>query len=326
MAEPVKIALGFLAGLSLFLYAVATLAEVIRGLSEDRVKEWLDRFTSNRLASIGTGLVACTVLDSSSVTIILLIALINAGLVSFEHSLGVILGANIGTTISSQLYAFSLDDYAPIALVAGLLLWALGSNDRRKRIGLLVFSLGLIFFALGTMERAAEPLRDSRMFLEWIEKLENPVFGAAIGAVFTIIVQSSSATLGIIISLANAGTINLAAGVPVMLGAEIGTCADTLVATLGRSRAAVRAGVFHLVFNIATVCVGILCATQLAEMARAFSPGAGVARHVANAHMIFNISGVLLVTPFLGLIARSLRWVIPEQEQEVSAEGVSVEA
>lgn len=301
------------AGLVLFLYGVSRLSESLQRLAGDRMKSILSRFTRNPLAGVATGTVATTLLDSSSVTIIMVIALVNAGLLPFVQSLGVIMGANIGTTISSQIIAFRLNEYAAILLAAGFLMHFAGKRKKLKDAGLVVFGIGLIFFGLEIIGKAAEPLKSYQPFMDWMTGLRNPWWGVLVGAVFTVAVQSSSATLGIIIILASQGLVPLPAGVAIMLGAEIGTCADTLVATIGRSREAIRAGIFHLLFNIATVVIGVSLAEQLAGLAVRLAPEGDVARQIANAHMLFNVGGVFLFIWFTPLYARFLCWAIPEK-------------
>ncbi|WP_257236202.1 Na/Pi symporter, partial [Nostoc sp. 'Peltigera malacea cyanobiont' DB3992] len=196
--------------------------------------------------------------------------------------------SNIGTTIGAQIVAFNISDYAPIAMFVGLLLILLGKKERWKQIGLIILGIGLLFFGLDTIENAMEPFKDYQPFLKLMETLgNNALLGAGVGALFTVLVQSSSATVAIIVTLASQGLISLSAGVALMLGAEVGTCADTLVATFGRERPAVRTGIFHLLFNLTTAAVGIVFATQLAGFAQWISQlmGAGddVARQIANA-------------------------------------------
>ncbi|HEX8362470.1 MAG TPA: Na/Pi symporter, partial [Longimicrobium sp.] len=311
-----SIVLGVVAGLALFLFGVTLLADALKRVAGDRMKKFLERCTTNRFAAVGTGTVATTLLDSSSVTIIMVIALVDAGVLAFARSLGVILGANIGTTVSSQIIALDVDRYAPIALVIGLVLAALGGGRRQKQIGRVLLGIGLVFYGLGEMDQAVAPLKGEQSFIDWMVRLENPLLGAAIGALVTIIVQSSSATLGIVITLAGQGLLTLPAGIALMLGAEIGTCADTLLACIGRSRAALRAGVFHLLFNVTTVAIGLMLTREIATLAQRITPGAGVERFVANAHVLFNVAGVLLVLPFLPLIARALQQLIPAARRE----------
>lgn len=314
-----KMVTGALAGLVLFLYGVTRMAEGLEALAGDRAKELISKFTTNRYAGVATGAVATTILDSSSVTIIIVIAMVSAGLLSSVQSLGVVLGSNIGTTIGAQIVAFKINEYAPIAMFAGFLLIFLGKTERWKQIGLIVLGIGLLFFGLDTIEKATEPFEEYQPFIKWMETLgDNTLLGAGVGALFTILVQSSSATVAIIVTLASQGLISLPAGIALMLGAEVGTCADTLVATIGRDRPAIRTGVFHLIFNLACAAVGIVFAAQLATLAKWLSTmlGAGndIARQIANAQVIFNILGVVLVIGFLPLIARGLEKLIPDKQ------------
>jgi phosphate:Na+ symporter len=316
-----KIVTGALAGLVLFLYGVTRMAEGLEAIAGDRAKELISKFTTNRYAGIATGTVATTILDSSSVTIIIVIAMVSAGLLSFVESLGVVLGSNIGTTIGAQIVAFNISDYAPIAMFVGLLLILLGKKERWKQIGLVILGIGLLFFGLDTIENAMEPFKDYQPFIKLMETLgNNALLGAGVGAFFTVLVQSSSATVAIIVTLASQGLISLPAGVALMLGAEVGTCADTLVATFGRERPAVRTGMFHLLFNLTTAAVGIVFATQLAGFAQWISQlmGAGddVARQIANAQLIFNLLGVALIIGFLPLIARGLERLLPDKKNQ----------
>jgi phosphate:Na+ symporter len=228
------------------------------------------------------------------------------------QSLGVILGANIGTTISSQLIALDVARYAPLALALGLGIGVLGhrrGSARTQQAGTALFGLGLVFFGLAQMGAAVEPLKQSGRFAAWMAGLERPLVGLAAGALTTLVIQSSSATLGIAITLASQGLLSLPAGVAVMLGAEIGTCADTLVATLGRSREALRAGVFHLAFNVASAAVGLAFVAPLARLAQ--SLGGDAARQIANAHVAFNVLGVVAALLVLGPAARALERLLP---------------
>lgn len=323
-----KIVTGALAGLVLFLYGVTRMAEGLEAIAGDRARSLISKFTTNRYAGVATGTVATTILDSSSVTIIIVIAMVSAGLLSFVQSLGVVLGSNIGTTIGAQIVAFKINEYAPIAMFIGLLLILLGKKERWKQIGLVILGFGLLFFGLDTIESAMEPFKDYKPFLKLMETLgNNTLLGAGVGALFTVLVQSSSATVAVIVTLASQGLISLPAGIALMLGAEVGTCADTLVATFGRERPALRTGVFHLLFNLVSAAIGILFASQLAGFAQWFSQlmGAGddVAREIANAQLIFNVLGVTLGIAFLPWIARGLERLIPDtQKQNQQAETV----
>ena len=309
--------LGVIAGLVLFLYGVTKMAEGMEALAGDRVRNILRNFTINPLAGVMTGTIVTTILDSSSVTIIIVIAMVSAGLLTYVESLGVVLGSNIGTTFGAQVVAFNIDEYAPIALLIGFLLFLLGRSERFKQIGLIVLGFGLLFFGLSYIEHATAPFRDYPEFINWMENLgHNTLQGALVGGLFTVLIQSSSATLAIVVTLATQGLISLPTGIALMLGAEVGTCADTLVATIGRERPAIRTGIFHFLFNLACATVGLLFASQLAAFSVWVSTLAGagdnVARQIANAQLIFNLVGVLLVIGFLPLIARALERLIPD--------------
>lgn len=312
-----KMVMGSLAGLVLFLYGVTRMADGLKEVTGDRAKRILSKFTTNPFAGVLTGTAATTILDSSSVTIIMVIAMVSAGLLTFVQSLGVVMGSNIGTTIGAQIIAFKINEYAPIALLIGAGLHFFGKSERLKHIGMVVFGVGLLFFGLDVIGDAMKPLEKYEPFINWMKTLgEHPLMGAAIGALFTVLIQSSSATVGIIVTLASQGLISLPAGIALMLGAEIGTCSDTLVATIGRSRPAVRTGVFHLLFNLITTAVGLAFAAQLAQLAKWISFGADVPRQIANAQLIFNVLGVLVFIWFVPLIARGLKILIPESKSE----------
>ncbi len=308
----VALSMGVLGGLVLFLFGVSLLSDSLKEVAGERTRSLLERAAAHRVRGLLAGAAATTVLDSSSVTIILLIALVDSGLLSFAHTLPVILGSNIGTTVSSQIFAVGVDEYAPVVMLAGFLARSLGPGEAWRAWGTAALGLGLVLFGLHTIGEAVEPLKDDEAVLDWLRKAETPLWGVLAGAAFTVAIQSSSATLGIVITLASQGLVSLPAGLAMMLGAEIGTCADTLVATLGRSAAAVRAGVFHLLFNAATVALGVALIGPLRAFAEMTSGEA--ANQIANAHVAFNAAGALLFLPFTRWIARALGRVVPGRE------------
>ncbi|NEQ22955.1 MAG: Na/Pi cotransporter family protein [Microcoleus sp. SIO2G3] len=320
-----QMAMGAIAGLVLFIYGVTRLSEGLEDLGGSRMKNFLGKFTTNRFAGVATGIVATTLLESSSVTIIMVIAMVSAGILTFVQSLGVVLGSNIGTAVGAQIISLNIELYVPILMFAGLLVLFLGRNKRQRSIGLVLLGFGLLFYGLEAIDAAMEPFREYEPFLNWMESLgRNPILGALVGALFTVIVQSSSATVAIVITLASSGLIGLPAGIALMLGAEVGTCADTLLATIGRGRPALRTGVFHFGFNLISAIIGIIFAAPLAALVQNIS-GDYVGRQIANAQMLFNIIGVIAVIGFLPLIARALERFLPEtpadrQRQERQAE------
>lgn len=323
----VSMILSAVAGLVLFIYGVTRLAQGLTELNTERIREVLGKFTTNRFAGIGTGVVATTLLESSSVTIIMVIAMVSGGMLTFVQSLSVVLGANIGTAVGAQIIALDIEQYIPILMLGGMLLHFVGKSNTLKKLGIIVLGFGLMFYGLEAIDEAMKPLRDDPTFIGAMKQMgDRPLLGALVGAVFTVIIQSSSATVAIAITLAGSNMISLPAGVAIMLGAEIGTCADTLVATVGRGRPALRTGVFHLVFNLLTASIGIALAPQLVSLVRAISGGADVGRQIANAQILFNVTGVVAVVGFLPAIARGLERLIPDNGERAKSEADAVPA
>ncbi|HKO80045.1 MAG TPA: Na/Pi symporter [Chitinophagaceae bacterium] len=300
-------------GLVLFLYALNNLSLGLKDVSGDKLKVFLDRFTNNVVKGILSGIVVTVLLDSSSVVIIMTIALVNSKALTFRQAMGVVMGANIGTTFSSQIFALDIGEYAAIPIGVGFILMFFFKKNFLNSLGRVIFSFGLIFFGLFTMEQAVEPLKESDYFVSWLASLDNPWRGMFTGTFVTIVVQSSSATVGMIIGLASQNMISIAGGIAVMLGAELGTCADTLVASIGRSRAAIKTGLFHLLFNICTIILGMLLLPFFTQLILYISKGASLSQTIANAHMLFNGLGVLLMLPFVPLHEKFLTWLFPDK-------------
>jgi phosphate:Na+ symporter len=316
----IEVIVNFLAGLVLFLYGITKLSSGVKTLAKDNAKSILSKFTTNRVAGLLTGFIATTILDSSSLVIVMVIALVNAGVLSSSRSLAVVLGANIGTTISSQIIAFDISSYSPIAMFIGFMMYSLSHTKKIRKTGFILFGAGMIFFGMKIMGSAMTPLKDDPIFAHWMQNVENPLIGVFVGAAFTVVIQSSSATLGVVIAMANQGMISLPAGVALMMGAEIGTCSDTIVATIGRSREAVRVGVFHLVFNLISVGLGLLLFKFFTNLVVSVS-SKGLTHQIANAHFLFNLIGALLFIPFTTVISNTLKKIIPEKEVEADEKG-----
>ena len=303
-----------IAGLVLFLYALNKLSDHLKELSGDKMKKVLDKFTSNLFTGIITGIIVTILLDSSSAVIIMAIALVNAHAMTFRQAMGVVMGANIGTTVSSQIFALNIGEYAALPVAAGFLLMVLHKRKIYRDIGAVVFSFGLIFFGLYTMEGAVAPLKDSNYFISWMHSLNTTWKGVSTGALVTLVIQSSSATVGMVIGLASQNLISLSASISVMLGAELGTCADTLVASVGRNRAAIRTGVFHLVFNLITITLGVIFLSAFTNFILFISGNASVSQKIANAHMLFNALGVILLIPFVPLMEKLMKKLVPSKD------------
>lgn len=311
-----EIFLLIIAGLVLFLYAVTNLSETLKTVIGDGATIWIKRFTSNVASSLCVGIVATTLLDSSSAVIIITIVLVNSKVLSFRQAMGIVLGANIGTTVSSQIIAMDIGKYSPIFLLIGFVLLFIAKSERISSIGKVILYFGVLFFGLYTMENAVEPLKDEALFSDWIKKTETPYLGAVVGAIVTLIIQSSSATVGMAIILAKKGILSLTGGVAIMLGAELGTCSDTLLATIKGSRQALKTGLFHVTFNLLSIIIGLLFFYPFVNLVKFISHGATIERTVANAHMLFNIFGVLIFIWTIPFFEKLLNKLLPDKTSD----------
>ncbi|MGB5200724.1 MAG: Na/Pi cotransporter family protein [Sedimenticolaceae bacterium] len=324
-----------LGGLALFLFGMDQMSDALKAVAGERMKAVLAKLTTNRYMGAITGAFVTAIIQSSSVTTVLVVGFITAGLMSMSQSIGVIMGANIGTTITAQIVAFKVTKAALLMVAVGFGMSFISKNDKIRQYGNMLMGLGLVFFGMSIMSDAMKPLRTYQPFLDLMVTMENPFVGILTAAAFTALIQSSSATTGIVIVMASQGFITLPAGIALAFGANIGTCVTALLATIGKTREAFRAAVVHVLFNIAGVLVWIGFIHQLATLVTSFSPShpelAGVARlgaetprQIANAHTIFNISNTLIFIWFTPQIARFVEWLVPDRPLE--EEGVIIRA
>lgn len=307
-----QIILSIIAGLVLFLYAVSSLSDSLKSAMGDGATIWIQKFTSTTFSSLLVGVVVTTLLDSSSAVIIITIVLVNSKVLTFRQAMGIVLGANIGTTVSSQIIAMDIGKYSPIFLLIGFVLLIVARSEKVSHIARVILYFGVLFFGLFTMENAVEPLKEEAFFSEWMKKTENPILGAIIGAVVTLVIQSSSATVGMAIILSKKGFLSLMGGVAVMLGAELGTCSDTLLATIKGSRQALKTGIFHVTFNLLSIIIGLLLFYPFVDLVKLISTGASIERTLANAHMLFNILGVLIFVWTIPIFEKTLNKILPD--------------
>jgi phosphate:Na+ symporter len=308
-----EIFLLIIAGLVLFLFAVTNLSETLKATLGENADIWIKKYTSNVFSSLLIGIIVTTLLDSSSAVIIITIVLVNSQILTFRQAMGIVLGANIGTTVSSQVIAMDVGKYSPIFLLIGFVLLFVARTERLSNIGKTILYFGVLFFGLFTMENAVEPLKDEAFFSEWMKKTENPFIGAIVGAVVTLVIQSSSATVGMAIILSKKGLISLTGGIAVMLGAELGTCSDTLLATIKGSAQALKTGLFHITFNLLSIILGILFFSPFVRLVEIISMGASIERTVANAHMAFNFLGVLIFIGTIPFFEQALNKIVPDK-------------
>lgn len=308
-----EICLSIIAGLVLFLFAVTNLSETLKLALGNKANVWIKKYTSNSFTSLLVGIVVTTLLDSSSAVIIITIVLVNSQILTFKQAMGIVLGANIGTTVSSQIIAMDVGKYSPIFLLIGFILLIIAKTEKLSNVGKTILYFGVLFFGLFTMENAVEPLRNEEFFNVWMKKTENPFIGAIVGAMVTLVIQSSSATVGMAIILSKKGLISLTGGIAVMLGAELGTCSDTLLATIKGSRQALKTGLFHVTFNLLSIIVGLLLFYPFVELVKLVSSEAAIERTIANAHMLFNVLGVLIFIWTIPLFEKVLNKFLPDK-------------
>jgi phosphate:Na+ symporter len=315
--------MGLFGGLALFLYGLELLSDALKSVAGSRMKDILSRLTTNRFTSVLTGAFVTAVVQSSSVTTVLVVGFVTANLMTMTQSIGVIMGANIGTTVTAQIIAFNVTEYSLLLVALGFAGFFAGRKERMKKQGLAVLGLGLVFFGMGVMGDAMNPLRGYAPFVEAMARMESLGLGIFTGAVFTALIQSSAATTGVVIVLSSQGLLSLPAGIALVLGANIGTCITALLAAIGKPRDAFRASVVHVLFNVLGVLIWLRFIPELAGLVMWVTPDAGglsgmermaaeVPREIANAHTIFNVANTLIFLPFAGLLGRLAGYLVPE--------------
>ncbi len=330
-----KLVMTLFGGLSLFLFGIDQMSDGLRSVAGNRMATLLGSMTRNRFIGAITGAFVTAILNSSSVTTVLVVGFTTAGIMTLQQSIGVIMGANIGSTMTAQIVAFNVTQYAMIPITIGFGMIFFGKNEGTKHSGAMLFGLGLLFGGMGIMSEAMYPLRSFEPFLDLMSRMENPLLGILVGAAFTALVQSSAATTGIAIVMAAEGLMSLPAGIALALGANIGTCATALLAALGKPTAAKRAAAAHVLFNVLGVVIWLPFIGLLADLATAASPahpelvGAArmaeeVPRQIANAHTIFNVANTFVFIWFTGLFAKIVERMVPERV-EVTKEIITPE-
>ena len=315
--------MGLFGGLSFFLYGMEMMSEGMKKTAGSHMRSILAALTSNRVFALLAGAFVTMVIQSSSATTVMLVSFVQAELMTFAQSIGVIFGANIGTTVTAQLIAFKLTDYALGMIAFGFGLKMFAKKDNYKEIGNIILGFGILFFGMKLMSDAMSPLRTLPGFIEMIKGLENPFLGIIVGGLFTALIQSSSAFTGIVIVLAQQGFITIEAGIPLILGANIGTCITAALASIGTSREAKRVAIAHVMFQVIGVMLFIFWIPTFAKLTTqvsAFFGSSQIARQIANAHTIFNISVGIAILPFTGLIASIIMKILPAKYEKKSGD------
>lgn len=311
-------AISLLGGLGMFLYGMTIMGEGLQKAAGSKLKKIIEMLTSNVVMGVLVGTVVTGIIQSSSATTVMVVGFVNAGIMTLSQAIGVIMGANIGTTVTAQLVSFSLEDIAPIALGIGIIFYMFTSKEKTKQVAEILIGFGLLFTGMEFMKEAVEPLSELESFRNALLFLsKNPILGILAGFAITGIVQSSSASMGMLIALASQGLVPITAALPILYGDNIGTCVTSLISSLGASRNAKRAAVMHLSFNvIGTLLFMIVLNKPIVAVVQYLDP-ANTARQIANAHTLFNLINVIILLPFSKYIVKLAERLVPVKEEEI---------
>lgn len=308
--------LALLGGLALFLYGMQMMSTGLEAAAGNRMKSILEKLTSNRVKGVLVGVAITAVIQSSSATTVMVVGFVNSGLMTLKQAVWVIMGANIGTTITGQLIALDIGAIAPLFAIAGVGAIMFIKSEKVHHISSIFAGLGILFMGMDMMGAAMSPLKESEAFISLMTKCDNPLLGILVGALFTAVIQSSSASVGILQALASTGMIPLSSAVFVLFGQNIGTCITAVLASIGMKVNAKRTTVIHLLFNIiGTVLFTVIClVTPYVTWIEAMTPGDPVAQ-IANAHTVFNIVTTLLLLPFGTHMANIAVRILPDSKK-----------
>ncbi len=309
--------LGLLGGLGLFLYGMQMMSNGLEAAAGNRMKKILEKLTANRFLGVVVGAVITAVIQSSSATTVMVVGFVNSGMMTLQQAVWIIMGANVGTTITGQLIALDVGAIAPLFAFIGVAFIVFLKNEKLHHYGKIIAGLGILFIGMDMMSAAMVPLRESETFVNIITRFSNPVLGILAGAIFTAIIQSSSASVGILQALASSGVIGLPQAVYVLFGQNIGTCITAVLASIGTSRVAKRTTIIHLLFNIiGTTLFTIICIlTPFTTLVEGFTPN-NVSAQIANMHTIFNITTTILLIPFGTYLAKLATRILPDLPEE----------
>lgn len=318
--------IGLLGGLGLFLLGMEMMSEGMKKSAGDKMRTILGSLTSNRLIALGLGTFVTMIIQSSSATSVMLVGFVNSKLMKFRRTIGIILGANIGTTITAQLIAFKLTDYSLLMIAIGFGFMYFSKKQAYKFLGEAILGFGILFFGMHIMSEAMYPMRTFTPFIDLLQVLENPLLGILVGMIFTALLQSSSAFIGITIVLATQGLISLEAAIPLLLGSNIGTAITAFLASIKASKEAKKVAMANAFINLFGMLLLVLWIPAFANIIVEISPKSSlpvddpqamaetIPRQIANAHTIFNVMMAVIILPFTNLLAKLIDKILPEKE------------
>ncbi|MCT4617814.1 MAG: Na/Pi cotransporter family protein [Marinisporobacter sp.] len=316
-----EIFFGLIGGLGLFLYGMTIMGDGLEKSAGDKMKKIIEVLTNHRLMAVTVGAVVTMVIQSSSATTVMVVGFVNAGIMTLTQATGVIMGANIGTTVTAQIASLKLSHIAPVVVGIGVGVWLFSNNKKTKNVAEIFIGFGILFIGMDFMKDAVKPLREYEGFREMLISFGKPTFTDSLMAIFTgffitAAVQSSSATTGILIALASEGLLPIEASLPIIFGTNIGTCVTAMLSSIGANRTAKRAAFIHFTFNIVGTLLFLICFKDITiKIVKHFSPESA-ARQLANAHTLFNIGNTLILLPFAPILVRLANKVLPVNDSE----------
>lgn len=334
----IQMSMMLLGGLALFLFGLDLMIKGLLTVAGEQMKNLLAKMTTNRFTGTISGFVVTAITQSSSVTTVLVVGFVSAGLMTMSQSAGVIIGANVGSTITAQIIAFKITEFAYLMVAVGFFTQFLAQTSRNSNLGTLVLGLGILFLGMELMSQGMRPLRDYQPFFVFMQQMSNPAIGILAGFIFTALIQSSAATVGIAIVMASNGLLSLEAGIALAMGANIGTCATALLATIGKSREALRTATFHVLFNVFGVLIWLPFIPYMVELTQWVSPtvvhesgdllatlAQNSPRQIANANTLLNLSLMVLFLPLIPVLTWAVMKLIPVIAEESSTRDIKPE-
>lgn len=319
--ESVSSIIKLLGGVGLFLYGMKLMGDGLENAAGEKLKNIFNKITSNPIKGVLTGTIVTALIQSSSAVTVMVVGFVNAGLMNLYQAAYVIMGANIGTTITSQLITFDLNSLTPLFISVGAGLVLFRKNKRFKEIGNIVLGFGVLYLGFSTMSNAMLPLKESQLFTQLILSLEGrTILGLLLGLGITAVIQSSAAVTGILIALASVGALTIDVTIPIILGINIGTCVTALLSCVGTSRTAKKAALIHLLFNLIGSIIFLippitkLLLTAVTNITPGIS-GKAVAKQIANTHAVYNIANTVLLLPFTKYLIKFVSFILPGEDE-----------
>ena len=313
------IIMSLMGGLALFLYGMKIMGDGLEKFSGDSMRKFLEVVTRKPVMGVFVGAIVAATIHSSGATTVMVVGFVNAGLMTLRQAIGVIMGANIGTTVNAQIIAFQLSDYVLPVIALGFFMYAIGKRKSIKYIGQFILGFGILFLGLNIMTEAVAPIKDNQALLTAVASLaHHPWLAVVAGTLMTVVIQSSSATIGILMVLSSQGIITLDAAIPILFGDNIGTCITALLASIGTNLSARRTAVAHVVFNVFGAILFLLFLQWFIDFVLLISPAGNIARQIANAHTAFNILSTIIFLPLVGFLEKISISLVRGEEEIVS--------